>query len=80
MRGGRPPTPLGQEKPVPCKEQVQRTGSWIESGRGGVEVTGSEKQGKRKSTGGLHNKTLIMLTYLLNSHAGRTKKDYSFGQ
>lgn len=43
MRGGRPPTPLGQEKPVPCMEQVQRTGSWMASGRVGGDVTGSEK-------------------------------------
>ncbi|KAG7281480.1 hypothetical protein CRUP_012423 [Coryphaenoides rupestris] len=39
--GGRPPTPLGQEKPVLCMEHVQRTGSWMESGRGGGDVTGS---------------------------------------
>ena len=43
MRGGRPPTPLGQEKPVPCIEQVQRTGSWMDNGRVGGDVTGSEK-------------------------------------
>lgn len=48
MRGGRPPTPLGQEKPVPCIEQVQRTGSWMDRGRVGGEVTGSE----RKNEGG----------------------------
>lgn len=41
MRGGRPPTPLGQEKPVPCIEQVQRTGSWMDRGRVGEDVTGS---------------------------------------
>ena len=41
MSGGRPPTPLGQEKPVPCMEQVQRTGSWMESGSMGGDVTGS---------------------------------------
>lgn len=43
MLGGRPPTPLGQEKPAPCMEQVHRTGSWMERGRGGGEVTGSEE-------------------------------------
>lgn len=41
MTGGRPPTPLGQEKPAPCMEQVHRTGSWTEGGRGGGDVTGS---------------------------------------
>ena len=41
MSGGRPPTPLGQEKPVPCMEQVQRTGSWMDSGSVGGDVTGS---------------------------------------
>lgn len=44
MRGGLPPTPLGQEKPVPCMEQVHRTGSWRERGRTGEDVTGSEEQ------------------------------------
>lgn len=44
MRGGLPPTPLGQEKPVPCMEQVHRTGSWSERGRTGEDVTGSEEQ------------------------------------
>lgn len=49
MRGGRPPTPLGQEKPVPCIEQVQRTGSWTERGRVGGDVTGSEQTWKSKN-------------------------------
>lgn len=44
MRGGLPPTPLGQEKPVPCMEQVHRTGSWRERGRTGEDVTGSKEQ------------------------------------
>lgn len=44
MRGGLPPTPLGQEKPVPCMEQVHRTGSWRESGSTGEDVTGSKEQ------------------------------------
>lgn len=44
MRGGLPPTPLGQEKPVPCMEQVHRTGSWMGRGRAGEDVTGSEEQ------------------------------------
>lgn len=39
VRGGRPPTPLGHEKPVPCMEQMQRTGSRIDSGSGGGDVT-----------------------------------------
>lgn len=52
IRGGRPPTPLGQEKPVPCIEQVHRTGSWTERGRIGGDVTGS-KQTKEKSEGGI---------------------------
>lgn len=39
VRGGRPPTPLGHEKPVPCIEQMQRTGSRIDSGNGGGDVT-----------------------------------------
>lgn len=55
IRGGRPPTPLGHEKPVPCMEQVQRTGSWTERGRVGGDVTGSEQPWKSKSTGGIHN-------------------------
>lgn len=45
--GGWPPTPLGQEKPVPCIEHVQRTGSWMRRGREGVVVmasTGREKK------------------------------------
>lgn len=44
IRGGLPPTPLGQEKPVPCMEQVHRTGSWMERGRTGEDVTGSERE------------------------------------
>lgn len=36
--GGCPPTPPGQEKPVPCPEQVQRTGSRTRCGREGAEV------------------------------------------
>lgn len=47
-RGGRPPTPLGQEKPVPCIEQVQRTGSWMDRGRVGGDVTGSKKKHERE--------------------------------
>lgn len=43
MRGGRPPTPLGQENPVPCIEQVQRTGSCRDRGSVGGDVTGSEE-------------------------------------
>lgn len=42
IMGGCPPTPLGQEKPAPCIEQVQRTASWTEGGCGGGDVTGSE--------------------------------------
>ncbi|PWA16013.1 hypothetical protein CCH79_00019352, partial [Gambusia affinis] len=42
MRGERPPTPLGQEKPVPCIEQVQRTGSRMERGRKPWFVAGSD--------------------------------------
>ena len=36
--GGCPPTPPGQEKPVPCPEQVQRTGSRTRCGREGADV------------------------------------------
>lgn len=36
--GGCPPTLLGQEKPVPCAEQVQRTGSRTRRGREGADV------------------------------------------
>lgn len=36
--GGCPPTLLGQEKPVPCVEQVQRTGSRTRRGREGADV------------------------------------------
>lgn len=36
--GGCPPTLLGQEKPVPCAEQVQRTGSRTRRGRDGADV------------------------------------------
>lgn len=43
VRGGRPPTPLGHEKPVPCMEQMQRTGSRIDNGSGGGDVTFSEE-------------------------------------
>lgn len=39
VRGGRPPTPLGHVKPVPCMEQMQRTGSRMDSGSGGGDVT-----------------------------------------
>lgn len=39
--GGCPPTLLGQEKPVPCAEQVQRTGSRTRCGRDGADVQGS---------------------------------------
>lgn len=49
IMGGRPPTPLGQEKPVPCMEQIQRTGSRIDRGKVGGEVTVSEDT---HSTGG----------------------------
>lgn len=38
IRGGRPPTPLGQEKPVPCMEQIQRTGSRMVKGSVGGDV------------------------------------------
>lgn len=36
--GGCPPTLLGQEKPVPCAEQVQRMGSCTTCGREGADV------------------------------------------
>lgn len=36
--GGCPPTLLGQEKPVPWVEQVQRTGSRTRRGREGADV------------------------------------------
>lgn len=39
VRGGRPPTPLGQEKPVPCMEQMHLTGSWMDKGSVGGDVT-----------------------------------------
>jgi len=42
--GGWPPTPLGQEKPVPCMEHVHLMGSWMMRGRAGAEVTVSEEQ------------------------------------
>lgn len=42
--GGWPPTPLGQEKPVPCMEHVHLMGSWMMWGRAGAEVTVSEEQ------------------------------------
>lgn len=42
--GGWPPTPLGQEKPVPCMEHVHLMGSWIMRGRAGAEVMVSEEQ------------------------------------
>lgn len=47
--GGCPPTPLGQEKPVPCMEQVHLMGSWTMLGWAGVEVTvsGREKTNSR---------------------------------
>lgn len=46
--GGCPPTPPGQEKPVPCPEQVQRTGSRTRRGREGADVqfSGPEVGGK----------------------------------
>lgn len=51
MRGGRPPTPLGQEKPVPCMEQIQRTGSRMVKGSvgGDVAISVGTQQGERKS-------------------------------
>lgn len=36
--GGCPPTLLGHENPVPCAEQVQRTGSCTRRGREGADV------------------------------------------
>lgn len=42
--GGWPPTPLGQEKPVPCMEHVHLMGSWMMRGRAGAEVTVPEEQ------------------------------------
>lgn len=42
--GGWPPTPLGQEKPVPCMEHVHLMGSWTMRGKAGAEVTVSEEQ------------------------------------
>lgn len=42
--GGWPPTPLGQEKPVPCMEHVHLMGSWMMRGRAGAEVMVSEEQ------------------------------------
>lgn len=42
--GGWPPTPLGQEKPVPCMEHVHLMGSWMMRGRAGAEVTVPEDQ------------------------------------
>lgn len=52
MRGGRPPTPLGQEKPVPCMEQIQRTGSRMVKGSvgGDVAISVGTQQGERKDT------------------------------
>lgn len=42
--GGWPPTPLGQEKPVPCMEHVHLMGSWMMWGRVGAEVTVPKEQ------------------------------------
>ncbi len=49
IRGGRPPTPLGQEKPVPCMEQIQRTGSRMVKGSvgGDVAISVGAQQGER---------------------------------
>lgn len=46
--GGCPPTPLGQEKPVPCMEQVHLMGSWTMLGWAGVEVTVSGREENRE--------------------------------
>ncbi len=58
IRGGRPPTPLGQEKPVPCMEQIQRTGSRMVKGSvgGDVAISVGAQQGEEtyQTSGRIH--------------------------